>query len=134
MHHTKPKPRAYKRVSDTKRAEILRLWSTTSLSNVACEVGCPRSTVVAVAVRGVRGRLDHVALATAIQHVVATINRSRRRKGERKAATSALVMLKLPKEFKGCSRRTVQRVMEEFGLYSPAYNPSLRAILGPKLK
>jgi hypothetical protein len=73
-----------------------------------------------------------VALAIAIEKVVATINRSRRCKGERAAATSALVMKKLPKEFKGCSRRTVQRVMEMFSLYAPAYNPSLRAILPPK--
>jgi hypothetical protein len=128
MHHTKPKPRVYTKVSAATRKLILDMRSKESVASIARTVRTPRSTVCAVALRPGQGKPDRFAFAVVVRRVVAAIGRTRRKKGERRNATAPLVMERLPKAWKGrCTIRTLQRVMKDFCLYDPAYNSSLRA-------
>jgi hypothetical protein len=94
-----------------------------SVTDIARSVGCSRASVARLATSTIHGsnhcdRHRH-ALAEEVRKVVARIEHTRRKKGERKAATASMVLDKLPKEWKAqCSVRGVQRAMKEFGLYS----------------
>jgi IS30 family transposase len=132
MHHSKPTLRVYTKVSAATRKAILRMRSKASVSDIAREVNTPRSTVAAVTLRRGRCTLNRTALAVAVREAVIAIGRTRRKKGERRNATAALVLERLSKAWKGrCTIRTLQRVMRDFCLYDPVYNYSLRAAWPP---
>jgi hypothetical protein len=81
-------------------------------------VNLTRGTVATIVAReacvGTR-EAAHLSLVEAVREIVKRIGMTRRRKGERRHPTAAMVSAMLPKKLKKFSSRTVQRVMEEFG-------------------
>jgi hypothetical protein len=85
---------------------------------IARTLNLPKGTVATIVARGacVGTRAGaHESLVDVVREIVKRIGMTRRKKGERRHPTAAMVRAMLPKKLNRVGIRTVQRVMEDFG-------------------